>query len=149
MASSSHPAYVILQRLPSPQDYHDLRKLAGMTPPPMEVVPQALASSFASFVVFERSHMLDDSTPAPDQRAVGMGRLIGDGALFLQLVDVAVLPEHQGKGLGRRIMETTNDYIDRHSPQAYVSLVAEPMGQGLYTQYGYEDTKPSEFGADG
>lgn len=125
MASSN---YIILQRLPTPQEYTDLRKLSGMTPPPMESVPKALAGSFVSFVAFERKHMLDDNTPSPEQSAVGLGRLLGDGALFLQLCDVAVHPDHQGHGIGKAIMQALVDYIDEHAPNAYVSLVAEPLG---------------------
>jgi ribosomal protein S18 acetylase RimI-like enzyme len=120
--------YIILQRLPTPQEYYDLRKLSGMTPPPMESVPKALNGSFASFLAFERRLMLDETTPSPEQSAVGMGRLLGDGALFLQLCDVGVHPDHQGKGIGTKIMEALEKHIDQHAPDAYVSLVAEPMG---------------------
>ncbi|KAF2194336.1 acyl-CoA N-acyltransferase [Zopfia rhizophila CBS 207.26] len=135
--------YVILQRLPIPQDYHDLRKLANLTPPPMEAVPKALANSFVCFTAYERKLMLDDTTPFPDQPAIAMGRLLGDGALFLQLCDVAVHPDHQRKGIGKRIMKLLVDYIDEHAPHAYVSLVAEPLAQKMYPQFGFEDVKPS------
>jgi ribosomal protein S18 acetylase RimI-like enzyme len=112
--------YVILQGLPTPQTYHDLRKLAGMTP-----------------------HMLDDTTPRPGQDAIAMGRLVGDGSLFLILVDVAVHPHHQRKGLGKRIMQKLVDYVDEHAPLAYVSLVAEEQAQKLYPLYGFKDVAPS------
>ncbi len=36
-------------------------------------------------------------------RVVGIGRILGGGGLFFQVVDVAVLPEHQKKGLGAKI----------------------------------------------
>ncbi|KAF2659292.1 acetyltransferase, GNAT family [Lophiostoma macrostomum CBS 122681] len=135
--------YIILQRLPTPQEYHDLRKLAKLTPPPMEAVPTSLANSFACFVAYEREAMLDETIPGPDQPTVAMGRLLGDGALFLQLCDVAVHPDHQGRGLGKRIMKTLVDYVDEHAPHAYVSLVAEPLAQRLYPQFGFKDVKPS------
>ena len=138
--------YVVVQGLPSPQVYHDLRKLANLTPPPAEAmadaVPKSLRNSFACFVAYERKYMLDDETPQSDQAAVAMGRLLGDGALFLQLVDVAVHPDHQSRGLGKRIMESLVAYADKHAPHAYVTLVADPMGQRLYPKYGFEDVKP-------
>ncbi|KAK7189538.1 hypothetical protein DPSP01_001532 [Paraphaeosphaeria sporulosa] len=138
--------YVVLRGLPSPQVYHDLRKLANLTPPPAEAmaeaVPKSLQNSFACFVAYERQHMVDEKTPGPDQSAVAMGRLLGDGALFLQLVDVAVHPDHQSKGLGKRIMESLVGFADEHAPHAYVSLVADPLGQRLYPKYGFEDVKP-------
>jgi ribosomal protein S18 acetylase RimI-like enzyme len=136
-------AYVIIQGLPTPQEYHDLRKAANLTPPPLEYCAKALANSFACFVAYERNNMLDEKTPGPEQSPVAMGRLLGDGALFLQVTDVAVHPDHQGKGLGKRILKMVTDYVDEHAPQAYVSLMGEPMGQGLYSKYGFEDVKPS------
>lgn len=135
--------YVIVEGLPSPQVYHDLRKLSGMTPPPLEAVPKSLANSFCCILAYERKHMVDDTTPAAGQTAVAMGRLLGDGALFLQLCDVAVHPEHQRKGLGKRIMQRLVDYVDEHAPFAYVSLVAEPKAQKLYPQYGFKEVTPS------
>ncbi|KAF2021822.1 acetyltransferase, GNAT family [Aaosphaeria arxii CBS 175.79] len=135
--------YVILQRIPTAQEYHDLRKAANLTPPPLEAAAKALANSFACFTAYERIHMQDDTTPGLDQHPVGMGRLLGDGALFLQLCDVAVHPDHQGKSIGKRIMQSLVDHIDEHAPQAYVSMVAEPIGQKLYPRFGFEDVKPS------
>ncbi|KAJ4286121.1 hypothetical protein N0V90_013470 [Kalmusia sp. IMI 367209] len=138
--------YIVLQGLPTPQTYHDLRKLANLTPPPpeamAEAVPKSLQNSFACFIAYERKEMIDENTPALDQDAIAMGRLLGDGALFLQLVDVAVHPDHQGKGLGKQIMESLVRYVDEHAPHAYVSLVADPLGQRLYPKYGFEDVKP-------
>jgi GNAT superfamily N-acetyltransferase len=109
----------------------------------MEAVPKALANSFACFLAYEREAMLNETTPGPDQPPVAMGRLLGDGALFLQLCDVAVHPDHQGQGIGKRIMKTLVEYVDEHAPHAYVSLVAEPMAQQMYPQFGFEDVKPS------
>jgi ribosomal protein S18 acetylase RimI-like enzyme len=135
--------YIILEGLPSPQLYHDLRKLAGLTPPPLEAVPKALANSFVCFLAYERRHMTDDTTPGPEQTAVAMGRLLGDCSLFLQLCDVAVHPEHQRRGLGKRIMQSLVDYVDKNAPHAYVLLVAEPKAQKLYPLYGFKDVQPS------
>ncbi|KAF7444821.1 Acetyltransferase GNAT family [Pyrenophora tritici-repentis] len=135
--------YVVIEGLPTPQLYHDLRKFAGMTPPPLEAVPKSLGNSFACFVAYERKHTLSDTTPGSNQDAVAMGRLVGDGSLFLILVDVAVHPDHQRRGLGKRIVQKLVDYVDEHAPLAYVSMVAEPLAQKLYPQYGFKDVKPS------
>jgi GNAT superfamily N-acetyltransferase len=139
--------YVVLQGLPSPQVYHDLRKLANLTPPPAEAmaetVPKSLQNSFACFVAYEKERMIDEHTPGSEQDAIAMGRLLGDGALFLQLVDVAVHPHHQCKGLGKRIIESLVGFADENAPHAYVSLVADPPGQRLYPKYGFENVRPS------
>jgi ribosomal protein S18 acetylase RimI-like enzyme len=135
--------YVVLEGIPTPQVYHDLRKLSGMTPPPMEAVPKALANSFGGFLAYEREKMVNDTTPGPDQEAVAMGRLLGDGSLFLLLCDVAVHPDHQRRGLGKRILQALVDYVDEYAPEAYVSLVAEPQAQKLYPLFGFKDVEPS------
>lgn len=140
---TSSNGYTIIEGLPTPQVYYDLRKLAGMTPPPLGAVPKALENSFVSIIAYETKHMLDDSTPSQDQSPVAMGRLVGDESLFLILCDVAVHPGHQRRGLGKRIMQALIDYVDAHAPQAYVSLVAEPAAQKLYPQYGFKDVEPS------
>lgn len=140
---TSSDEYTIVEGLPAPQVYHDLRKLAGMTPPPLEAVPKALENSFVGILAFETKDMLDKSTPSPDQMPVAMGRLLGDKSLFLLLCDVAVHPDHQRRGLGKRIMQALVDYVDANAPQAYVSLVAEPAAQSLYPQYGFKDVQPS------
>ncbi|KAF2025637.1 hypothetical protein EK21DRAFT_93102 [Setomelanomma holmii] len=135
--------YIILEALPTPQVYHDLRKVAGLTPPPMDAVPKALANSFVCFLAYERQHMEDDTTPGLGQTAIAMGRLLGDCSLFLQLCDVAVHPDHQRRGLGKRIMQALVDYVDQHAPKAYVSLVAERQAQKLYPLFEFKDVQPS------
>lgn len=140
---TSGNGYTIIKGLPTPQVYHDLRKLAGMTPPPLEAVPKALENSFVAILAYETKDMLDSLTAGPEQSPVAMGRLVGDKSLFLILVDVAVHPDHQRRGLGKRIMQALIDYVDAHAPQAYISLVAEPAAQRLYPQYGFKDVQPS------
>ena len=39
-----------------------------------------------------------------DEEIVGVGRVIGDGGLFYDIVDMAVAAEHQQKGVGKLIL---------------------------------------------
>ncbi|WMM25229.1 GNAT family N-acetyltransferase [Tissierella sp. MB52-C2] len=41
-------------------------------------------------------------------KLVGMGRIIGDKGCFYHIVDTAVAPSYQGKGLGKLIMSEIN-----------------------------------------
>jgi ribosomal protein S18 acetylase RimI-like enzyme len=136
------PEYTILQGVPTPQVYHDLRKIVGLTPPFPEdmakAVPTALKNTFAGFLAYERKSMLDETTPSADQDVVGMGRLVGDGGMFLMITDIAVHPDHRRKGIAKGIMKALVAHIDEHTPGAYVVLVADPMGQQLYPQFGFE-----------
>ncbi|CAI6336698.1 unnamed protein product [Periconia digitata] len=138
--------YVIIPGKPSPQYYRDLRELAALTPPPpdamSESVPRSLENSWYMLVAYESKHLVDGK-PAPGQNPVGMGRLVGDGALFLIMCDIAVHPDHQRKGIGKRISQMLVQHVDANAPHAYVSLVADPMGQALYPKFGFESVEPS------
>lgn len=144
MASAAPSAvYSIVQQKPSPSTYYELRKVAGLTPPPVEDIPSALAGSWVSFIVVEGS-VEEHSDADLASKAIGMGRMVGDGALFLDVVDIAVHPAHQKRGLGKKIMQALLDYADKHAPNAYVSLIADvPGGFALYSKFGFSDVAPS------
>jgi ribosomal protein S18 acetylase RimI-like enzyme len=143
--SSSDPAkvYSIVEQNPTPHTYYELRKAAGLTPPPLGDIEKALAASWVSFIAIEGTPEAPASANLTSS-AVGMGRLVGDGALFLEVVDVAIHPAHQRQGLGKRIMRALLDYADEHAPNAYISLIADmPGGPGLYSQLGFQMVAPS------
>ena len=80
-------------------------------------------------------------------RTIGMGRIIGDGGCFCQIVDICVLPEYQGKGLGKIIMQKLIDFINEHlPPSCYVSLIADGDAAFLYEKFGFQPTMPASKG---
>jgi len=71
-----------------------------------------------------------------------MGRMIGDGGCFFQLVGMAVLPAHQGKGVGKMIMEELKEWMDENVPETGVVLLfADGPAKYLYKQYGFVETE--------
>ena len=75
-----------------------------------------------------------------------MGRVVGDD-LFYQVVDIAVDPQHQGRGLGKLIVETLMRVLKRLAPaEAYVSLIADGKANELYAQFGFMATAPASIG---
>ena len=55
-----------------------------------------------------------------------MGRMVvGDGALFLRVVDIAAPPDWQRRGLGRRIMAALMDARRRAPGGVIVTLLAD------------------------
>ena len=74
---------------------------------------------------------------------VGMGRVIGDGGCFFIVVDIAVAPALQGRGLGQRIMAALDAWLRATVPEsAYVSLVADGDAKHLYAKFGFVETAP-------
>jgi ribosomal protein S18 acetylase RimI-like enzyme len=79
--------------------------------------------------------------------SVGMGRVLGDGGWYFHLLDMAVLPEHQRRGLGDVILTALLDQIRTHAPKgALVSLLADPPGVALYRRHGFANTSPGSEG---
>ena len=75
-----------------------------------------------------------------DEMIVAMGRVVGDGGLNFEIVDVAVDPEHHGRGIGRLIMEQIMGFMESSAPQgAYITLMADvPV---LYEKFGFTLTE--------
>ena len=127
--------YTIRLAIPAIATYQLLRVAAGLSAKSTEAAAKGLPNSLFAVQV-----LLGDEV-------VGMGRIIGDGGCFFQVVDIAVLPAHQGKGLGKRIMREIMQFIETDvPPSAYVSLIADGQAQDLYAQFGFQHTAPASVG---
>lgn len=126
--------YTACLEIPSVDDYLRLRRNAGLTPRSPTAAAAGLPHTVAGVVV--RS----------GEDVIGMGRAVGDG-LFYQIVDIAVEPEHQGKGVGKMIMARLMEALQREAPaEAYVSLIADGRANELYAQFGFASTAPASIG---
>ncbi len=65
---------------------------------------------------------------------VGFARLVTDQATFAWLCDVFVDEAHRGQGLGKWLVETACDYVDKVGVSQV--LLATRDAQGLYQAYG-------------
>ena len=127
--------YLLKHETPSIDVYRSLRTGSGLSAKTAEAAARGLPQTLFAVQVF------DGESP------VGMGRVIGDGGCFFQVVDIAVLKAHQGQGLGKMIMAEIRKYIEAHVPEsAYVSLIADGKAQDLYTQFGFVHTAPASVG---
>jgi GNAT superfamily N-acetyltransferase len=132
---SEGEGYRIEAFAPSLHDYLRLRQVAGLSPKSEAGARIGLANSCFAVRV------------AHGAEVVGMGRVIGDGGCFFQIVDIAVEPAHQGRGLGKAIMAALMDWLQAHAPdRAYVSLIADGHARRLYAHFGFEETAPASVG---
>jgi GNAT superfamily N-acetyltransferase len=65
---------------------------------------------------------------------LGFGRTIDDGRFYATVVDVVVSPAHQGRGIGRAIVE---DLQERLKGFLVVTLTAAPPVQPFYRKLGW------------
>ena len=67
--------------------------------------------------------------------------MIGDGGCYFQPVDMAVHPEHQGKGVGKMITKELKEWMDKNVPETgTVLLFADGKANEIYKQYGLVET---------
>jgi len=127
--------YTLIERIPTISEYRDLRRLSGLSEKTEEAAARGLPNTLHAVVI------------ETGGTAVGMGRITGDGGTAYQIVDIAVLPEHQGKGLGKRIVAALVEWLHSNAPKsAYVSLIADGPAKDLYAQYGFTPTAPASIG---
>lgn len=123
--------YSIRAQVPGVEDYINIRLAAGLSRKSVEAATIGLKNGLFSVMAFQ------GETP------VGIGRVIGDGGCFFEIVDIAVLPDHQKKGIGDLIMRALMDYLHTHAPStAYVSLMADHGTPQFYARYGFEASLP-------
>lgn len=123
------PDLTLLERIPTPEEYRALCEAVGWGEIiNFDAAPDSLARSLFGVVV------TDGDT------AIGMGRLVGDGAMYVYVQDVAVRPDYQGRGVGQLILRALLDYVRRTAPdQAFVGLFAAQGTQPFYRRFGFDE----------
>ena len=73
--------------------------------------------------------------------------LTANGGLFYQVVDIAVEPAHQRRGLGKATVGKIVEHLKLSAPTgAHVSLIADGDARHIYAQFGFEPTAPASIG---
>jgi ribosomal protein S18 acetylase RimI-like enzyme len=69
-----------------------------------------------------------------DSKLVGVGRALADGHDCSYVCDIAVHPDYQGKGFGKKIVRKL---IDQSSGHEKIILYANPGKEGFYSKLGF------------
>ncbi|WP_420603206.1 GNAT family N-acetyltransferase [Flagellimonas sp.] len=108
-------------------DYQMLRNTTDWHPLSDDQVEEALQRDLFSICV----HAEDG--------AIGMGRVVGDGAIYFYVQDVVVHPKYKGKGIGKQILAGIEEFLDRTvKDYAFIGLMAAQNVDGFYHQFGYK-----------
>ncbi|MEG9328136.1 GNAT family N-acetyltransferase [Salinimicrobium catena] len=110
------------------EEYQLLRQTTGWDPIAEEVVGKALENDLFSVCVFN------------DEKMIGMGRVLGDGAIYFYIQDVIVHPDFHGRGIGKLIMDSIEEYLKKTTNQnSFVGLMAAEGVKDFYKKYGYQE----------
>ena len=121
----------------TPEEYMAMRKIVGWSEFPLEQAAEGLKNSFV-LVCFR-----------VDGRPVAIGRAVSDRGYVVYIADVIVVPEYQGKGLGRKVMNTLMEKIKDSMKPGYrimISLLAAKGKEEFYKKFGFVDRPNEDFG---
>lgn len=99
----------------------------------------------------KHSVYLVSAVDAADGSVVGIARCVGDRGMVAVLVDVAVLPDYQGRGIGSELIRLLLDKIKEglHPGQkVMVSLVAARGREGFYRRFGFSASPDGNYGSN-
>ena len=108
--------------------YLKLRKTVNWKTLTREQAEKAIQGSLFTVVAF------DDGQP------VGMGRIVGDGAVICYIQDLIVIPDYQGSGVGQQIMEYLIDYVKKlklPDTEIMLDLMCAVGREEFYNKYGF------------
>ena len=108
----------------------ELYTSVGWEAPCREQVALALKNSLATFVAYD------------GEKALGMVRLLGDGGMSFYVKDFAVVPDCQGKGVGKALMAALQDYILTHMEKGWavsLELISTKEAVDFYKKQGFEE----------
>lgn len=111
-----------------PEDFVRLKVAAGFIDRPLAQVNAALRNG------------LFNVSAISDGKVVGMGRLVGDGAMYWYLQEIIVLPEYQRKGIGKSIVSRLLKHIESTAIPGTlieVGLTAAKGKEPFYEKFGF------------
>lgn len=83
-------------------------------------------------------------------KTVGMARVVGDCGYIAVIVDVIVLPEFQGKGIGKTMMNMVMEHIKSNITEGegvFVNLMSAKGRESFYKQYGFIERPNDKLGS--
>lgn len=127
--------FTVIHEPPNPMEYNHLRLEGGISGKSQEAATIGLKNSLFAVCIYDSKTL------------IGMGRVIGDGGAFFQIVDIVVKPSYQGQGLAKVIMKDLMDFLYENTYSgSYVSLIADGGADKLYEQFGFSYTYPRSQG---
>jgi GNAT superfamily N-acetyltransferase len=127
----------IKKRLPTAAEYNGLRRLAEWPVFDVNLVERGLANCLHSVVAEDDEGM-----------AVGMGRVIGDNAIYFHIQDVIVRPEFQRHGVGKLIMNELLRYVEANGGKnTNVGLMCSKGREPFYQAFGFIERPNDKFGS--
>ena len=117
----------IVYRQPSVEEFAAVTLAVGFKAHPPEAIRVGLANTWCAVCA------------QVSRRVVGLGRIVGDGALHFYVTSVMVLPSHQRRGIGSAIVHALLAKV-KEVPHANVLVEALPLPnlESFYARHGFK-----------
>lgn len=128
----------ILENVLTAADFIKLYESAGWGKKCEDIVQVSLENSYVTFAVIE------------EENVIGMARLLGDGGMAFYLKDFVILPEFQGKGIGKELLDYVQNYIRNQLKDGWQTKIELMSAQGkeeFYKKFGFEEMPSQYIGA--
>lgn len=119
----------LIDNVLQPEDFVRLRNTTGFADIPVEHARKALRNGLVNVSALK------------DGELIGMGRLVGDGAMYWYLQEIVVLPAYQGMGIGTMIVNHLVDYAVKNSSTGKFTTIGGVSAkgkEGFYQKLGFE-----------
>lgn len=123
----------------TPEEYMQLRKVVGWMQFPLEQAQACIDKAYMVLCVRD------------DEKPIGVVRLLWDGGYIAFLSDVIVIPEYQGQGIGRKLVEASIQKLKEGMKPGYKVKLTLNSAKGkelFYEKFGFK-VRPNEDAGPG
>jgi len=118
--------YIIKLESPSPEEFSMLRNKIGWGEVDINLAKVSLDNSLFHVTIRDKSQL------------IGMGRVVGDGAMYFYIQDVVVDPNYQNMGIGSALMIKIESFLLISARKgSTIGLLAAKGKEAFYVKYGY------------
>jgi ribosomal protein S18 acetylase RimI-like enzyme len=127
--------YRVVERTPSVREFLEIRKAVGWGTGKPGPWKKAMRNSLYSVCVLSAG------------KVIGTARVVGDESMCFYIQDVIVMPEHQKRGVGLKMMKSVMKYMKKKAGTgATVGLMSVKGKEGFYKKFGFWKRPNRKFG---
>ena len=107
----------------------------------IEEINEKFGRNIGTHIIVSVSNVIEE------ENVIGMARLLGDGGMAFYLKDFVILPEFQGKGIGKELLDYVQNYIRNQLKdgwQTKLELMSAKGKEEFYKKFGFEE-RPSKY----